>query len=113
LNLSQFVSRVHVDPRKLVDYALNPEAPWGRHKAAVFARTLGFTQQNYADLLAQIERQALHAEAILHSQDEFGRRYTVDLTVLGANGREGVVRTGWLIPPDAAEARLITLYVRR
>jgi len=113
MRLIDIVERVSVDPRKLTDYALNPEAPWGRHKAVVFEEVLGFTRQNYTDLLAQIEEQALEAEAVFHSEDEFGRRYTVDLSVQGTAGREGVVRTGWFVPHGEDEARLVTLYVRR
>lgn len=55
MNLADIVNRVVVDPRKLTDYALDPEAPWGHHKAMVFKALLGFTRENYADLLAQIE----------------------------------------------------------
>ena len=113
MKLTDVVRRVSVDPRKLTDYVLNPEAPWGRHKAVVFEQALGFTRQNYADLLTQIEQQALEAEATFHSEDKFGRRYTVDLTVQGTEGRRGVVRTGWFVPHGADEARLVTLYVRR
>jgi len=36
MKLADVVSRVIVDPRKLTDYALNPESPWGRHKAVIF-----------------------------------------------------------------------------
>jgi hypothetical protein len=113
MKLGEIVKQVSVDPRKLTEYALSPEAPWGRHKAAVFEQALGFTQGNYLDLLRQIERQVLAAEALFHSEDEFGRRYTVDLVVQGSEGRQAVVRTGWFVPHGADEARLATLYVRR
>jgi len=112
VKLGEIVDRISVDPRKLTEYALNPKAPLGRHKAIVFARVLGFTQENYTNLLTQIESRALDAQATFHSEDEFGRRYTVDLTVKGTEGRQGVVCTGWLVSPGADEARLITLYVR-
>ena len=111
--LSSVASRLVVDPRKFVDYALNPESPSGRHKAIVFARVLGFTRENYADLMRQIEQLALEGEVDFHSEDGFGRRYTVDLPIRGTEGREAMVRTGWLVPWDVDEARLLTLYVRR
>jgi hypothetical protein len=113
MKLSEIVGRVSIDPRKLIEYALNLEAPWGQHKAVVFERLLGITRQNYAGLVAQIEQQVLAAEAILHGEDRFGRRYTVDLTVSGTEGRQAVVRTGWIVPHGAHEARLVTLYLRR
>ena len=112
MKLSDIVNRVVIDPRKLIDYALDPDAPWGRHKATVFKRSLGFTQENYADLLTQIEGKVLESEATFHSADEFGRRYTVDLLIRGTEGREAIVRTGWLVSPGADEAYLVTLYVR-
>jgi len=113
VNLADIVNRVVIDPRKLTDYALDPEAPWGRYKAAVFKELLGFTRENYVDLVAQIEDKALESEATLHSEDEFGRRYAVDLLILGMKGRQAVVRTGWLVPPGGDEARLVTLYVKK
>lgn len=113
MKLAEIVNRVVIDPRKLIDYVLNPDAPWGRHKAVVFKELLGFTRENYADLLAQIEAKALEGEATFHSEDKFGRRYTVDLPILGTEGRQAIVCTGWLVPPDVDEARLVTLYVRK
>jgi len=52
VKLGEIVRQVNIDSRKLTEYVLNPEAPWGRHKAFVFARVLGFTLENYADLLS-------------------------------------------------------------
>lgn len=113
MKLGEIVDRVVIDLRKLTDYALDPASPLGRHKARTFQQVLGFTRENYAALVAQIETQSLEGEAVLHSEDEFGQRYTVDLLIRGAEGQEAIVRTGWLVSPGAREARLITLYVRR
>lgn len=113
MKLADIVNRVVIDPRKLTDYALNPDAPWGRHKAVVFKESLGFTQENYADLLAQLEAKVLEGAATFHSEDKFGQRYTVDLLILGPKGQQAVVRTGWLVPSGVDEARLVTLYVKK
>jgi len=113
MKLADIVSRVSIDPRKLTDYALDPGSPWGRHKAMVFERMLGFTREHHTDLMAQIQEQALSAEATFHSQDVFGQRYTVDLWIRGLEGRQAVVRTGWFVHDGTGEARLVTLYVRR
>ena len=69
MKLADIVNRVVVDPRKLTDYALDPDSPWGHHKALVFRESLGFTKENYASLLAQIEEKVLDGEAALHSDD--------------------------------------------
>ena len=111
--LREMADTLAVDSRKLVDYALNPESPSGRHKAVVFAQALGFTRENYRDLLVQIEEQALDGEAVFHSEDRFGSRYTVDMTIWSIDRRSAVVRTGWLVNRETKEARLLTLYVRK
>lgn len=113
MKLADIVSRVVIDPRKLADYALDPDAPWGRHKATIFKESLGFIRENYADLWVQIEDKAMEGEAAFHSEDQFGRRYTVDLLIRGTEGRQTMVRTGWLVRPGADEARMVTLYVKK
>lgn len=111
MKLSDIVNSVVIDSRKLTDYALDPDAPWGRRKAAAFKELLGFTQENYTDLQTQIKDKALQDEVTLHSEDAFGRRYTVDLLISGTEGRQAVVRTGWLVSLGDDEARLVTLYI--
>ena len=51
MKLSDVVSHMTIDPRKLTEYALNPDNPVGRHKARVFEQALGFTKDNYEILL--------------------------------------------------------------
>jgi hypothetical protein len=63
--------------------------------------------------LSQIKDKALENEVTFHSEDEFGRRYTVDLVIRGTEEQQTIVRTGWLVSPDADAAHLITLYVRK
>jgi len=113
MKLRDIVCRVIIDHRKLTEYALSPFSPSGRHKAIVFEQTLSFTRDNYADLIEQIEKDVLDAPAAFHGEDEFGHRYTVDITVHGTEGRWAVVRTGWFVSHGTDEARLVTLYVRR
>jgi hypothetical protein len=113
MKLADIVDRLVVDPRKLTDYALDPNNPIGCHKALLFERRLGFTNHNYESLLQQIESRTLTAEAHLKRTDKHGRHYSVDLEIVGTEGRRAVVRTGWIVAPDSGEARLVTLYVRR
>jgi hypothetical protein len=113
MTLRDIVRRVVVDARKLIDYALDQENPIGRHKAVVFERCLGFTRDNYALLQQQIESRALDADVFLQRTDQHGRHFRVDLEVIGTEGQQEIVRTGWLVAPGGDEARLITLYVRR
>jgi len=113
MKLGDIVCCLNIDHRKLTEYALSLESPRGRHKAIVFEQALGFTQDNYTDLLEQIKKNILKEEATLHGEDGFGRRYTVDINMCGKEGQQAIARTGWLVPHGAKEARLITLYVRR
>lgn len=113
MKLGDIVSRIVIDPRKLAEYALNPDNPVGADKAVTFHRHLGFTRNNYEPLLEQILTQALDAEAILGRTDEHGQRYRVDLEITGTEGQREIVRTGWIVEPDINAARLVTLYVRR
>jgi hypothetical protein len=112
MKLNELVDRIYIDPRKLTAYALNPQNERGKDKVYVFRQTLGYTQDNYEQLLTQIEMKALAAEAVVQHRDAFGQRVRVDLEIEGVAGQLAIVRTGWLIPPDGSEAELMTLYVR-
>ena len=113
MKLRDIVERVIIDPRKLTDYALALNSPYGRHKAILFERLLGITQENCTILLKQLEDKVLEAEASFHSKDEFGKRYQIDIMIEGIEGRQATVRTGWLVPPVSDQAHLVTLYVRK
>lgn len=113
MKLGGVVSRLVIDPRKLTDYALNPDNPVGADKALIFRSRLGYTKDNYKTLLQQIQAQALIAKALPTQADEHGQRYQVDLEVIGIEGQMAIVRTGWIVEPGADFARLVTLYERK
>lgn len=113
MKLHQIADRLLVDPRKLVEYALNLNNPQGKDKALMFQRHLGYNRSNY-QILQQILAKALDAEAILGENDEFGQRYTTDIEIDGIEAmQKEVVRLGWIVEPGSSVARLITLYVRK
>ncbi len=111
LKLADLVDNVIINPRKLTYYALNRDSPKGKHKAILFEKLLGFTKENYTHLLDQLEKKSLPAEITYHSEDQYGKRYTAELLIEGIEAQQEMVKTGWLIPPDAKEAHLVTLYV--
>lgn len=113
MKLRNIVSRLEIDPRKLTEYALNPDNPVGKDKAIVFQSRLGFTKDNYNSLLEQISNQALDIEVTLGHNNEHGQRYTVDILVVGIEAQEETVRTGWIVQIGSDVARLVTLYVRK
>ncbi len=98
----------------MVSYALDPENPTGQYKAIVFQRRLGYDLDNYEPLLEQIEQLAIESDALPTKADQYGQRYQVDLTVVGAESQRAIVRTAWIVGPEAKDcARLISLYVRK
>lgn len=114
MKLRDIASRLAIDSRKLTDYALNPESLKGADKALMFRQHLGFTKDTFQPLLAQIEANALDAEAIPGVEDQHGCRYQVDLSIIGLRlGQQETVRTGWMVKPGEDIARLVTLYIRR
>jgi hypothetical protein len=72
MKLNELVDQIHIDPRKLTAYALNPHNERGKDKAHVFRQTVGYTQDNYERLLVQIQTKALAAEATVQHSDAFG-----------------------------------------
>ena len=110
--LRELAVEIVIDRRKLVAYALDPEAPRGRHKALVFGHTLGYTLDNWQHLLVQLEMLAPDAEVRPHTVDAYGHRYAADLLITGANGRQAIVCTGWIVPPQKDVVRLVTLWVK-
>ena len=104
------VDFARVDLEKVRDYCLSLEHPTGRHKAGVFAASLGLTAEQ-ADVL----RDALLAAALTHDvlpieRDRYGQRYLQDFTMDTAGGR-AVVRSSWIVRVDEDFARLTSCYV--
>jgi len=113
MKLGEIVQTIHIDPRKLTEYALNPDHPRGSHKAWLFKKMLGYTKTNYESLKNQIENQALSCEAIAGKADQRGQRYSVNIAIQGMEGQNVIIRTGWMVAPNSNEAWLTTLFVRK
>ena len=88
--------RAVVDARRIVDYALNPNNPVGRHKARVFASALGFDRSNVHLLIEEIQR-----GVVAHA----------DMPVTGPKGR-ATLRTAWIYRTGSDVPELLTLHVR-
>lgn len=79
----------------------------------LFERLLGFTKDDRADLIRQLRTEPLAEEAMLHGEDEYGRRFRVDVPIEGLDSRRAIVRTGWIVPPGSRTGHLVTLYVKK
>lgn len=101
-----------IDPKKLTEYALNPDHPKGKNKAKVFESALGYNRSNADDLINQIYEKLPSCEAELGKLDEFGQRYTIDIPITGPNGNTVNVRTGWIIKTDSDIPNMTTLFVK-
>ena len=74
-----------IDPAKLKDYALDPDHEKGRHKAVVFAATLGIRQGDWEHLRDEIMREIATAPLRRSGQ-------TVGTGVRGQDGSRGPQR---------------------
>ena len=101
-----------INPKKLTDYALNPEHPVGANKAKVFDSALGYNQSNADGLMNQIYEKLPQTESVLGKVDNYGQRYTVDIPITGPNGNTATVRTGWILKPGSTKPELTTLFVK-
>ena len=99
-----------VEARKILDYALSPDNPVGRHKARVFAAALGFDRSNGHLLVEAIRRGVMTSPAEPGMVDSYGARYRVDLPLTGPRG-SAVVRTAWIYRTGSDVPELVTLHV--
>jgi len=105
-------NRAVVDIAKLRDYSLNSAHPEGKHKARVFASSLGFTTADADRLREMILSEVLQQEATQGRADEHGTRYTVDFEAQGFRDMV-TIRTAWIIDTGEAVPRLVSCYVKR
>lgn len=61
------IENVVIDSEKLRDYLLSPSHPVGRFKAAFFS-SLGYTQEDWKQLEADLRRQHLTKDAVLRRE---------------------------------------------
>ena len=99
-----------VDIAKLRNYCLDPQHPRGRHKARVFAATLGLAQTDAEFLRESLLRGVHEADALLGEFDEYGDRFTVDFEVNRGN-RRAVVRSAWIVIRGETVPRLTSCFV--
>lgn len=104
-------SRAFIAIEKLADYCLNPFHPVGKDKAVVFESALGLTDRDANFLKKAILDAISESRATLGKEDQYGKRYTVDVKIRNLN-KEATVRTGWIIRKDEDFPRLTTCYVK-
>ena len=102
--------RAHVPIAKLVDYCLNPDHPRGRHKARVFAATLGISAADAEQLRNALLAAAAAGDAVATESDAYGQRFVLDFQMDGPAG-QAVVRSLWIVRTGEDFASLTSCYV--
>ena len=82
------------------------------NKARVFELVLGYNQFNPDQLIGKIQQGVLNDPAVLGKVDQFGQRFTVDMSITGPNGNGAVGRTGWIFDPGSNVSRIASAYVK-
>jgi hypothetical protein len=101
-------ANAEIDPRKLRDYALNPEHDTGRYKAAFFAQ-MGYSAKDWQRLERDIREQHLTQPAEVGQLSPFGRKYVITATLQGPRGPARRVTSVWIFRQDRDRAELVTI----
>lgn len=100
-----------IPKEKFTMYALDPvKQP---DKAKAFKEALGYTKENYQDLIDNIQNNLKEDFMVLKNKDKFGKRYEYVMELTGANGRKANVCTGWIKENDSSEPRMTSAYVTK
>ncbi|TIQ36339.1 MAG: hypothetical protein E5X49_32910 [Mesorhizobium sp.] len=101
---------------KFTDYLFNRDHEKGGAKAAFVIGELGFDPDDWRYLAAQFYDGLLLSEprdlVIQHWKDGYGARFNVLVEVTSRIGKRGVMRTGWMLKPQALP-RLATAFPDR
>jgi len=100
--------KARINPRKLRDYALNPEHESGRYKAAFFAQ-MGYTADNWTQLERDIREQHLSQSVAPGQLSRYGRKFTITADLQGPSGSTRQVTTVWIFRPGKDFAELVTI----
>jgi hypothetical protein len=99
-----------VDIAKLRDYSLNPEHKEGKHKARVFAASLGLGIEDAEWLRNKLLEIAKIENCRLGRKTEYGQRYLIDFDV--SHGAKSTrLRSSWIVRTGENVPRLVTCYV--
>ena len=101
--------KARIDPRKLRDYALNPEHISGRHKAEFFVQ-MGYSADDWQRLERDIREQHLSQLAEPGQESPFGRKFTITAPLQGPQGLARQVTTVWMIKTGKDFPELVTIF---
>ncbi|MEI6286769.1 MAG: DUF6883 domain-containing protein [Bacillota bacterium] len=102
---------LQVDDNKLLGYALDQNHPCGRDKAIAFEKALGYNKSNYKILKEQIIENVDEYIPIERRANEYGRVFSIVISITGVNSKQAAVQTGWLLEKGQTKLRLTSAYV--
>lgn len=108
MRLPNFENAV-IDSEKLRDYLLSPLHPVGRFKVAFFS-SLGYRQEDWRQLEADLRRQHLIKDAVLCRETSYGRKYEIRGKIKGPAGKAREVVSIWIVLVDEKVPRFVTAY---
>jgi len=101
-------TRATIDPRKLRDYALNPNHSSGGYKASFFAQ-MGYSRQDWQQLEQDIRTQHLTHAAEPGKPSPHGTKFTITAPLQGPHGAARQVTTVWIIRIGRDVPELVTI----
>jgi len=103
------IDKIKIPEEKFTQYALDFKKD--KDKATAFHSALGYNKTNsnllIADILANVDK----FEAVPKSDDGYGMRYEVIMTLKGVNGKTANVLTAWIDDKKADAMRLISAHI--
>ena len=106
MNLQFFAK---IPDEKFTKYALDFEnAP---DKAKAFKEALGYTKDNYQDLIKNIEKNLDESKLVIKGNNGYGDLYEYVMQLYGPNGKTANVLTAWIREKD--DIRLTSAYVTK
>lgn len=106
MNLKYFTK---IPEEKFTKYALNYEkAP---DKAKAFEAALGYTKDNYQELIDDIAAHFDEEKLVEKGDNGFGMRYSQVMNLTGPNGKTAKVLTAWIYDEQLKDFRLTSAYI--
>ena len=68
---------------------------------------------NADDLIKNIRRNVRRYPATLRPKTRFGQPYEVKMVLVGPNGKQAIVKTGWIIEEGQTQPRLTSAYITK
>ena len=97
---------------KLQSYCLSAEHDEGKHKAYLFTKLLGFTEESVDEFESMLRDAIVQSDALNPHRTAYGMIYYVDFPV-SRNIRTHIVRSTWIIRDGETFPRFVSCYIKR